>query len=300
MKNVTQILLITILIVFMTNNSLFPASEDKTINEVIMHELTDNVDNPFFIFPIKLGSFTFDFNITKHVILVTLAALLTIISMKYLAHKLSTPFKRPTFLQGILELLIDYMSKDVLESTLGEDGKKYLPFCLTLFLFVLFANFIGLIPPLIHIRGVTGDYVYLAGSVGGNLGFTLAVSTVVFIVYNLAGIRKKGFIKYWATLAPSGIPIVLVPFLWFLEFITLINRALALTIRLFANMTGGHIMLIVIPYIIIVSQTLIVSPFAVLFLGFIYVLEIFVAILQAYVFSLLSAVYIGLATGDED
>ena len=299
MKMFKQILLITILIVFVANDILFSASENKTINEVIMEELGDNVDNPFFILPIKLGDFTFDFNVTKHVILITLAALLTIISMKYLAYKLSTPFKRPTLLQGILELLINYMSKDVLESTLGEDGQKYLPFCLTLFLFVLFANFIGLIPPLIHIKGVTGAYVYLAGSVGGNLGFTLSVSTVVFIVYNLAGMRKKGFIKYWAGLSPQGIPIILSPFLWFLEFITLINRALALTIRLFANMTGGHIMLIVIPYIIIISQTLLVSPFAVLFLGFIYVLEIFVAVLQAYVFSLLSAVYIGLAVGDE-
>ncbi len=298
MKSFTQILLIAILITFVTNDMLF-SSENLTINEVIMEELGDNVDNPFFIIPIKLGDFTFDFNVTKHVILVTLAALLTIISMKYLAYKLSTPFKKPTFLQGILELLINYMSKDVLESTLGEDGQKYLPFCLTIFLFVLFANFIGLIPPLIHIKGVTGAYVYLAGSVGGNLGFTLSISTVVFIVYNLAGMRKKGFIKYWASLSPQGMPKVLSPFLWFLEFITLINRALALTIRLFANMTGGHIMLIVIPYIIIISQTLLVSPFAVLFLGFIYVLEIFVAVLQAYVFSLLSAVYIGLAVGDE-
>lgn len=299
MKTSIKILLITILMVFFTSGMLSPASENKTINDVIMEELGDNTDNPFFSLPIKIGSYAFDFKITKHIILVTLASLLTVLSVKYLAYKLKRPFMKPTFLQGILELIVDYMSKEVLEDTLGKDGKKYLPFCLTVFLFVLFANFIGLIPPLIHIKGETGAYVYLSGSVAGNLGFTLAISLIVFSTYNLAGIRKKGFIKYWATLSPSGLPMVLTPFLWFLEFLTLINRSLALTIRLFANMTGGHIMLIVIPYIIIVSQTLLVSPFVLLFLGFIYVLEIFVSVLQAYVFSLLSAVYIGLAVGDE-
>ena len=121
----------------------------------------------------------------------------------------------------------------------------------------------------------------------------------MFIVYIFAGIRKKGIIRYWTSLVPKGLPIPLIPIIWVLEFITLFNRAFALAIRLFANITGGHIMMIVIPYLIIMSGTLLVSPFAVLFLAFIYVLEMFVAVLQAYIFSLLSAVYIGIAISDE-
>lgn len=115
----------------------------------------------------------------------------------------------------------------------------------------------------------------------------------------ICGYKKKGIIKYWASLVPEGLPFILVPMIWFLEFITLFNRAFALAIRLLANMMGGHIMLIVIPYLIIMSGTILVSPFAILFLAFIYVLEMFVSVLQAYIFSLLSAIYIGIAINDE-
>lgn len=272
----------------------------ESINDYIMEEITDNTAHPFYTIPIKFGKYIdFDFKITKHIILVTLAGILSVCSMKYLAHKLKRPLNRPTYLQSILEGLIDYMNKDVIGATLGEEGKKYVPFCLTIFLFVLFSNILGLIPASIKVPTQDGHHAYIAGGLGANIGFTAAIAVIVFIVYVVAGIRKKGIIKYWASLVPKGLPIPLIPIIWVLEFITLFNRAFALAIRLFANITGGHIMMIVIPYLIVMSGTLLVSPFAVLFLGFIYVLEMFVAVLQAYIFSLLSAVYIGIAISDE-
>ena len=278
-------------------NKIF-ASEN--INDYIMEEIADNTDHPYYTIPIKLGNyFNFDFRITKHIILITLAAILCIASMKYLAYKLKRPFNKPTYLQNILEIVIDYMHKEVISPTLGEEGKRYTSFCLTVFLFVLFSNLIGVIPPLLKFKTEDGHYAYLAGAVGANIGFTGAIAILVFICYVIAGIRKKGIVKYWVGLVPKGLPFVLIPLIWFLEFVTLFNRAFALTIRLLANMTGGHIMLIVIPYLIIMSGTLLVSPFAILFLCFIYVLEMFVAVLQAYIFSLLSAIYIGIAIGDE-
>ena len=272
----------------------------ENINDYIMEEITDNTAHPFYTIPIKLGNYiNFDFKITKHIILVTLAGILSILSMKYLAHKLKRPFNRPTYLQSILETIIDYMNKDVIGATLGEEGKKYVHFCMTVFLFVLFSNILGLIPASIKVPTQDGNHSYIAGGLGANIGFTAAIAVIVFIVYIFAGIRKKGIIRYWTGLVPKGLPIPLIPIIWVLEFITLFNRAFALAIRLFANITGGHIMMIVIPYLIIMSGTLLVSPFAILFLGFIYVLEMFVAVLQAYIFSLLSAVYIGIAISDE-
>ncbi|WP_295296968.1 F0F1 ATP synthase subunit A [uncultured Brachyspira sp.] len=271
-----------------------------SINDYIMEEIGDNTEHPFLTIPIKLGHYIdFDFKITKHIILVTVAGILSILSMKYLAHKLKRPFNKPTYLQNILEIIIDYMNKDVIGAALGEEGKKYVPFCLTVFLFVLFSNLLGLLPALLRVPTEDGHYAYLAGGLGANIGFTGAIALLVFIVYIFAGIRKKGIIKYWVKLVPKGLPIPLIPIIWVLEFITLFNRAFALTIRLFANITGGHIMMIVIPYLIIMSGSLLVSPFAVLFLSFIYVLEMFVAVLQAYIFSLLSAVYIQIAISDE-
>ncbi|WP_295158597.1 F0F1 ATP synthase subunit A [uncultured Brachyspira sp.] len=272
----------------------------ENINDFIMEEITDNTAHPFFTIPINVGNYIdFDIKITKHIILVTLAGILSISSMKYLAHKLKCPFKRPTYLQSILEGIIDYMNKDVIGAALGEEGKKYVPFCMTIFLFVLFSNILGLIPAAVKIPTEDGHYSYIAGGIGANIGFTSAIALIVFVVYIAAGIKKKGIIKYWASLVPKGLPIPLIPIIWVLEFITLFNRAFALAIRLFANITGGHIMMIVIPYLIIMSGTLLVSPFAVLFLGFIYLLEMFVSVLQAYIFSLLSAVYIGIAISDE-
>ncbi|EKV57249.1 F0F1 ATP synthase subunit A [Brachyspira hampsonii] len=280
-----------------SSNILYSA---ENINDYIMEEITDNTEHPFYTIPIKFGKYVdFDFKITKHIILVTLAGILSVCSMKYLSHKLKRPFRRPTYLQSILEGLIDYMNKDVIGATLGEEGKKYVPFCLTIFLFVLFSNILGLIPASIKVPTQDGQHAYIAGGLGANIGFTAAIALIVFIVYIFAGIRKKGIIKYWTGLVPKGLPIPLIPIIWVLEFITLFNRAFALAIRLFANITGGHIMMIVIPYLIIMSGTLLVSPFAVLFLGFIYVLEMFVSVLQAYIFSLLSAVYIGIAISDE-
>ncbi|MDO6992478.1 F0F1 ATP synthase subunit A [Brachyspira innocens] len=272
----------------------------ESINDYIMEEITDNTSDPFYTIPIRLGHYiNFDFKITKHIILITLAGILSVLSMKYLAHKLKRPFNRPTYLQSILEGLIDYMNKDVIGATLGEEGKKYVPFCLTVFLFVLFSNILGLIPASVKFPTENGGHSYIAGGLGANIGFTASIAVIVFIVYIFAGIRKKGIIRYWTSLVPKGLPIPLIPIIWVLEVITLFNRAFALAIRLFANITGGHIMMIVIPYLIIMSGTFLVSPFAVLFLAFIYVLEMFVAVLQAYIFSLLSAVYIGIAISDE-
>ncbi|MEI0518543.1 F0F1 ATP synthase subunit A [Brachyspira murdochii] len=280
-----------------TSNIVYGA---ESINDYIMEEITDNTEYPFYTIPIRLGHYiNFDFKITKHIILITLAGILSVLSMKYLAHKLKRPFRRPTYLQSILEGLIDYMNKDVIGATLGEEGKKYVPFCLTVFLFVLFSNILGLIPASVKFPTENGGHSYIAGGLGANIGFTASIAVIVFIVYIFAGIRKKGIIRYWTSLVPKGLPIPLIPIIWVLEVITLFNRAFALAIRLFANITGGHIMMIVIPYLIIMSGTLLVSPFAVLFLAFIYVLEMFVAVLQAYIFSLLSAVYIGIAISDE-
>ena len=290
---------ISVIIIFTVFNcNIIFASEN--INDYIMEEIADNTEHPYFLIPIRLGNYlNFDFRITKHIILMTIAAVLCVASMKYLAHKLKRPFNRPTYLQNVLEIIINYMNRDVISPILGEDGKKYTPFCLTVFLFILFANLLGIIPPLLKFKTADGHYAYLAGAVGANIGFTGGISILVFLCYIFAGIRKKGILKYWVSLVPKGLPIVLVPVIWFLEFITLFNRAFALAIRLLANMMGGHIMLIVIPYLIIMSGTIFVSPFAILFLAFIYVLEMFVSVLQAYIFSLLSAIYIGIAISDE-
>ena len=209
-----RILIIFIIIFAIFDCNIVFASEN--INDYIMEEIADNTEHPYGTIPIKLGNYlNFDFHITKHIILMTLAAILCIVSMKYLAYKLKRPFNRPSFLQNIFEIIIDYMNRDVISPTLGEDGKRYTPFCLTVFLFVLFANLLGIIPPLLKFKTEDGHYAYLAGAVGANISFTGAIAILVFICYIFAGIRKKGIIKYWASLVPEGLPFILVPMICF-------------------------------------------------------------------------------------
>ncbi len=299
MRHIKNRLLLFILIVvfFIPSSTLIFASEDS-VGDVIMHEVTDNTSDPFFSFPINIGNFSYTFKITKHFIILTIVAILCCLTILYLAHKLKTPFKRPTFFQNILEVIIEYLDKHVLGVTLGKNGREYLPFCLTMFFFILIANFLGLIPATMKFATQGGGHSYIAGAITANLSVTGALAVLSFFAYNIAGMRKKGIVKYWISLVPHGVPIFVAPIIWIIEFIGLFTRAFSLAIRLFANMTGGHIMIIVIPFLIIIFGTVLVSPFAIAFLIFIYLLEIFVSVVQAYVFSFLTAVFISLAIED--
>lgn len=278
------------------SEEITPHAKEPAIDQVIMEEIADNTAHPFFTIPINIGGFSYTFKVTKHVILLVLVVILCVSSMKYLAYKLKTPFKRPTYLQSIFEIIIEYLDKNVLGVTLGDEGRKYLPFCLTMFFFILYSNLVGLIPPFWHIPSEDKSMmVYLSGAATANLSVTGALAAVAFIAYNVAGMKKKGVIKYWTSLVPHGVPIVLSPIIWVIEFIGLFTRAFSLAIRLFANMIGGHIMVIVIPFLIIIFGSIFVAPFAIAFLMFIYLLEMLVAVIQAYVFSFLTAVFISLS-----
>lgn len=285
---------------------LWAAEDNESIDAVIMHEMTDNTAHPFFSYDIKIGSFEYTFKLTKHFILLMLVSSLCLGSMLYLAHKLKTPFKRPTLVQNMLEVIVEYLDKNVIGVTLGEKGRCYLPFCLTMFFFIFFANLVGLIPALVKFNTDDGGHAYVMGAITSNLSVTGALAVLSFFAYNIAGMREKGVIKYWFSLVPHGVPLAIAPLIWVIEIIGLFTRAFSLAIRLFANMTGGHIMIIVIPFLIIIFGNIMnpalaiggVGPLAVAFLLFIFTLELFVSVVQAYVFSFLTAVFISLALED--
>ncbi len=304
MKNIkSKLFIITMILFLMPSSILFSAideseEEHHDVSYVIMHEILDNTDYPFFSFPINIGSFSYRVKITKHMIILTLVGVLCVITIMYLAKKLKTPFKRPTFFQNILEAIVEYLDKNVLGPTLGEKGRAYLPLCLTLFFFILIANLVGLIPASAKLPTEDGKASFIAGAITANLSVTAALAGISFFAYIYAGMKEKGIIKYWLSLVPHGVPIVIAPIIWVIEFIGLFSRAFSLAIRLFANMTGGHIMVIVIPFLIIIFGTILVSPLSVAFLIFIYLLEMFVSVIQAYVFSFLTAVFISLSLED--
>ncbi len=267
------------------------------LSEALFAELTDNVDRPYASIQLFSVSGTpVTFRITKHVILMTVVALLVLASMFYLARKLRDPYRRPTRLQCLLESLLEYMRTTVYEPVLGEQGRRFHLLCFTLFLFILYANLLGMVPPFAPIapRG-GGEAVWLGGAVTGNLATTLGLGLLTFLVFNIQGMRVKGVLGYWRDLAPHGTPGWMRPITILLEIVGILAKTIALIMRLFANMIGGHVALLLILLLILKFQAVAIGPVAVLVDIAISALELFVAVLQAYVFSFLSALFIGIA-----
>ena len=193
---------------------------------------------------------------------------------------------------NMVEYGYQFVSRDIAESAIGHGYKKHLPFLATLFFFILIANFVGLIP-----GGRTPT---------GSISITWALSLIAFVYFNYYGFKVLGIGGYIKSLVPSGLPKPMVPFIWLLEFISLVIRALTLAVRLYGNMFAGHMVLgifalatsVFLQSAIAGAGPLVALPsigwFALLVA--MYALEVLVAFLQAYVFTVLSAVYIGLAT----
>jgi F-type H+-transporting ATPase subunit a len=199
---------------------------------------------------------------------------------------------------GVMEFFVDFAQKDVGQGVLGNAAKEHMPFLLTLFIFILVSNLVGLIPG--------------AKAATGTMGTTVALAAISFVYFTYHGIKKQGGLHYLVSFAPKGLkPLPLAIFIWFLEFVSMILRLLTLSVRLFANMFAGHLLLGVLailttlfvePLIATLSPAAI--PFSLasvlwlLLLTALYALEVFVACVQAYVFTLLSSIYVYLATSE--
>lgn len=228
----------------------------------------------------------YDLSLTRNVVQMILALTLLVWIMITVAKKyqLGEGVKTaPKGLQNLVEPVITFVRDEVAKPNLGDKWEKYLPFLLTLFFFILINNLVGLIPG--------------TANVTGNIAFTLVLGVISFIVI-LASSKKH----YWGHIFnPPGMPLwvkfILVP----VEFVSVFVKPMALIIRLFANMVAGHIIIICLISLIFIfsemSKTVGIasSPLAVGFTVFIYFIEILVAFLQAYIFAMLTAVFVGQA-----
>jgi F-type H+-transporting ATPase subunit a len=237
--------------------------------------------------PVHIGSLTIDLSPTKHVVMLIVAAILCTITLLWAAawHRrhLHDPAAPRGFAAGI-EAMVLYLRQTVVLPNVGPHGDAYTPFILTIFFFILFANLLGLIP-----YGSTAT---------GNISVTAALAIVSFVVIEISGMIALGK-KYWSTIFywNHDLPILLRVLLFIImtpiEIVSKLTKPFALTIRLFANMTAGHVVLLVLIGLIFTFHNIWIIP-GPLFLGVaISLLELFVAFLQAFVFALLTAVFIG-------
>ncbi len=196
----------------------------------------------------------------------------------------------PSGVQSFLEPLILFVREDIIKSNIGPKHEKYTFFLLTVFFFILINNLLGLTPG--------------AANVTGNISVTFVLSFFTFFIITFSANKA-----YWKHLiSPPGTPLALLPIMIPIEIFGVFTKPFALMIRLFANITAGHIIIFsLISLIFVASNNGVnaiagwsVAPISVLFVLFIFLIEILVAFLQAYIFTLLSAVFIGLAVKEGD
>lgn len=231
----------------------------------------------------------FDFSITKNVCALWIAVIVTIAVCMPVArwHK-KHGFKAPRGFVGAIESLIEFIYKGVIKPTLGEDSRKFAPYLLTVFMFIFLMNLLGLI------------VVFPGGAnLTGNIAVTLVLSLITFLATNLFA-RKH----YWKEIFWPDVPMFLkcpLPIMQIIELFGALTKPASLTVRLFANMMGGHMIVIVLTLIIFIMAdfgaaaigvSTVVSLFFTLFM---LLLDVLVSFIQAFVFTMLSTTFIGMA-----
>jgi len=228
--------------------------------------------------------FGFDISITKHVVFMWIVAIILIILSLIVSRK----YKKSLIPKGftnLFEIIILFVRDEIVKPTIGKGYEKFLPYLLTIFFFILLSNLFGLLP--------------YSATVTSNIAVTAALAGLTFITTQMGGIISHGFFGYFKGLIPHGMPIFILPLIIVVEILSLFTKPFALCIRLFANMIAGHVVILSLIGLIFIMQTIFVAPVSIAFVLFIYLLEILVALIQAYIFTMLSSLFIGMAVNLE-
>ena len=234
---------------------------------------------------------------TAHHVLLLAVAGFTIWLFSWAAKGIATK-PRKTGILALLEVGLVFVRDEIVYPWLGEErGRRYLPFFWTLFFFILFSNVIGMTPFPLNPWHRTAT---------GNLMVTAALALIAFATIQVSGMKQHGWGKYWLHLVPHGVPLPLWPIVWAIEVVGLFTKPFALTVRLFANMTAGHAILAVLFGFLwgiahytnaAIGASASVATFA--FMLFIMLFETLVALIQAYIFTVLTAIFTSMAVAEE-
>jgi F-type H+-transporting ATPase subunit a len=265
--------------------------QEENVGEFIVHHVTNSNEWNIFGYHLPLPQFEpvtilgiqIDFSITNHVVMIWLAALFLILAFGISFRKRSLV---PKGFAAILEMLILFVRDEIAIPNLGkEDGKKFTPLIGTFFFFVLTCNLMGLIP--------------LFTTPTGNINITAAMALITLGTGQVFGIIRHGFFGHIKALVPSGVPIALIPLMFVIELMGLLAKHFALLMRLFANMVAGHIVIFAFLALIVIFKSFFAAPFSIGFAIFVNFLEILVGFIQAYVFTMLSTLFIGMSLHPE-
>ncbi|HLN20845.1 MAG TPA: F0F1 ATP synthase subunit A [Bacteroidales bacterium] len=230
--------------------------------------------------------FPLDFSMTKTVVAMLAAAIIGLVLFISMARSYKkTGVSHPKGIQSFLEPVVLFIRDDVAIPNIGHKADRYMPYLLTVFTFIIINNVMGLIPfppP-------------FGGNVTGNIAVTMVLAVCTFLITQFSGSRS-----HWKhVFATPGVPVWLLPIMIPVEIIGLFSKPFALMIRLFANITAGHILVLSLISLIFIFNSIFMSPVSILFVVFMDFMELLVAFLQAYIFTLLSSLFIGLAVAEE-
>jgi F-type H+-transporting ATPase subunit a len=282
---------------------------------IIGHVSNSPIDEPLIHLPKMFGV---DMSVTKHVLMLWLVAVVVFLLVMWAVRRYVRQEQLvPSGFMNALEAIVEFVRDSIVLPNVGDKWVNvWTPLVLTFFLFILAANLVGLIPifdvialldhTVLHVApdSFLARVVHGGTTATGNFNVTAALATITFFATIIAGARAHGFVQHWKNLVPHGLAwpiyIILVP----IEILGMFVRPFALTMRLAANMTGGHIAILAILSFVFIFTELFGRAVAGVGVGVflslpmsvgIEALEIIVILVQAYVFTLLTAVFIGMA-----
>ena len=296
-----------------TNNSEQSILEQVGPN-IIHHVSNSDISHPIIKIPEIFG---IDFSVTKHVLMLWIVTFIVSFVVIFPLRKyLSSNGKVKSKWVTLIEYIVDFVKDSISRPNVGQSWvMTWTPLFLTFFFFILFANGIGMVPIFDTIglldrfflktdsHSTINNILHGGVTATGNFNVTAGLATVTFFSIIIAGVKKYGFIKHWKNLVPHGLAwpvyIILIP----IELMGLFVKPFALTMRLAANMTGGHIAILALLSLMAIIGEMFASALIGIGVGLIsvpmaaaiYGLEIIVVLVQAYVFTLLTAVFVGMA-----
>ena len=265
---------------------VFEANGTKLVNyhgKFYYPAATKSADGSYIAYDAKknlLNSKPFDISITKNVVslLISVAVLLIVFIGIANAYK-KREGKAPKGLQSVLEPIILFVRDDIAKPQLGHRYKSFMPYLLTVFFFVWLNNLMGLIP-----------FFPGGANLTGNIAVTMMLALCTFVLTTVNGNKN-----YWGHIFTPHVPWWLYPLMIPVEIIGLFTKPIALMIRLFANITAGHILILSLISLIFIIKSVLVAGVAIPFVLFISVIELVVGFIQAFIFTILSALFIGMA-----
>ncbi len=229
------------------------------------------------------GARVFDLSITKNVAMLLINAVVLILVFTAVARGYKkNKGKAPKGIQSFFEPIIVFVRDEIVKPNIGHHYEKYFPYLLTLFFFILFGNLLGLIPG--------------SANLTGNIAVTLTLAILTFIITNVSGNKGYWAHIFWTPGVPLPLRIIILP----VEIIGIFTKPISLTVRLFVAITAGHIVLLSLICLAFIFHSVVVGGVSSLIVLFINLIELLVAGIQAYVFTLFTSLYIGQATADHE